>query len=185
MYIFKRTYFYFILYAQWYIIIIPLYCQFRHRFCAISALWKLQVGVFRIAGSVVEGPIRRRILCSLRGMLGGDVPLKFPEAERTQEGGSQLAEEHEDEEVRGYCILLGNFCSVLSLFLAFEHVFLSLSLSLALSLCSLWSSVSILLYELSKGSRGFTCTCLDLCDWESVYASNKAKFPSPSLSLKC
>ncbi|KYM99701.1 hypothetical protein ALC62_09319 [Cyphomyrmex costatus] len=43
-------------------------------------------------------------------MLGGDVPLKFPEAKsKTQEGGSQLAEEHGGEEVRGYCILLGNF----------------------------------------------------------------------------
>ncbi|KYN29240.1 hypothetical protein ALC57_01363 [Trachymyrmex cornetzi] len=40
-------------------------------------------------------------------MLGGDVPLKFPEAKsRTQEGGSQLTEEHGGEEVRGYCILL-------------------------------------------------------------------------------
>ncbi|KYQ58957.1 hypothetical protein ALC60_02113 [Trachymyrmex zeteki] len=49
-------------------------------------------------------------------MLGCDVPLKFPEAKsRTQEDGSQLTEEHGGEEVRGYCILLGNFCSVLSL----------------------------------------------------------------------
>jgi len=61
-------------------------------------------------------------------MLGGDVLLKFPEAKRTQEGGSKLTKEHESEEVRGYCILLRNFCDI-SISLAFKHVFLSLFLS--------------------------------------------------------
>jgi len=90
--------------------------------------------VFRVAGSAIEGPIQGRILCSLRAMLGGDVPLTFPEAGE----GRKMArtEEHEGEEVRGYCILLGNFCGALSRFL-YPRTRPSLSLSLFLSAAGL------------------------------------------------
>jgi len=63
-------------------------------------------------------------------------------------------EEHEGEEVRGYCILLGNFCGTLSRFLyprTRPSLFLSLSavLSVSRTVCDLLLAFSM--WNLPKG----------------------------------
>lgn len=59
-------------------------------------------------------------------------------------------EKHEREEVQGYCVLPGNFCSIFSLALSFFHLFIYSS----------WFCQHFLRESSSKGSSGFSCMYL-------------------------